>query len=68
MSGRLRGFAPIAARDARFLVLGSMPGAASLEAGEYYAQSRNAFWNIMGDLFGAGRDKSYAQRAWLLKE
>lgn len=45
-----------------------MPGAASLEAGEYYAHPRNAFWRIMGEVFGAGPDKPYPQRTRLLKE
>lgn len=44
-----------------------MPGIASLEAGEYYAHPRNAFWPIMGRLFGAGPELAYAERAATLK-
>ena len=63
----IQSFDPIAAPDARILILGSMPGVASLEAGQYYAHPRNAFWPIMGELFGAGPDKPYETRAQILK-
>ncbi len=59
---QVRGFPPIEAPGAEILVLGSMPGLASLEAGEYYAHPRNVFWQIMGDLFGAGPNLPYAAR------
>ena len=39
-----------------------MPGVASLEAVEYYAFERNAFWKIMGDLFAAGPELDYHAR------
>lgn len=58
----IRSYAPIAAPDARVLILGSMPSVASLEAGFYYAHPRNAFWPIMGELFGAGPELSFDQR------
>ena len=58
-----RGFPPIAAPDARVLILGSLPGVASLAAGQYYAQPHNAFWRIMGELFVAGPGVPYAERA-----
>lgn len=63
---QVRGFPPIAAPDAEILILGSMPGIASLEAGQYYAHPRNAFWPIMGALYGACPDLSYSDRVRVL--
>lgn len=57
-----RGFPPIVGARPSILVLGSLPGRASLEAQQYYAQARNAFWSIMGALCAAGPDLSYKAR------
>lgn len=47
---RIYSFAPIADEHAEILILGSMPGPASLAAGQYYAHKQNAFWRIMAEL------------------
>jgi hypoxanthine-DNA glycosylase len=57
-----QGFPPVSAPDAHVLILGSMPGVASLEAAQYYAFPRNVFWRIMGELFGAGPELVYQAR------
>lgn len=56
------GFPPVVGLRPRVLILGSMPGVASLERRQYYAHPRNAYWRIMGDLFDAGDDLPYPRR------
>ncbi len=60
--GRVTSFPPLSLPGARALILGSMPGVASLTAQEYYAHSRNHFWPIMADIAGFDRTAAYAQR------
>jgi len=64
---RIRGFPPVVGRQPRLLILGSMPSEASLEVTQYYGLPRNAFWAIMGELFGAGRDLPYEERLRIIK-
>jgi hypoxanthine-DNA glycosylase len=61
-------FPPIADTHARILVLGSLPGQVSLQQQQYYAHPHNAFWKIMGHLFGAGLELPYAERAQRLMQ
>ena len=58
----LQGFPPIESAAARTLILGTMPGRASLEAGQYYAHPRNAFWRILGELIGFDPGDAYERR------
>jgi len=62
------GFPPIARRDARVLILGSLPGRESLARRQYYAHPRNAFWSIMGAIVGALPDLPYVERARRLRQ
>ncbi|WP_424244656.1 hypoxanthine-DNA glycosylase [Elusimicrobium posterum] len=47
-----------AAKDAKILILGTMPGEESLAHAEYYAHARNAFWPIMFELFGGSLENA----------
>ena len=62
-----QGFRPVGKPNARVLVLGTLPGPMSLAMNQYYAQPRNAFWPIMGALFGASPALLYRDRLRLLK-
>ena len=64
---RVCSFAPIAGPDAEVLILGSMPGAASLAAYRYYAHPQNAFWPILAELLGFAPDAPYDDRVAALR-
>ena len=60
------GFPPIARKDARILILGSMPSEKSLQEQQYYAHPRNAFWPIICELFDSPEVQNYQRRKQLL--
>ncbi|AKS33055.1 DNA-deoxyinosine glycosylase [Mycolicibacterium goodii] len=66
MSTVLRGLPPIVGAAPRALILGNMPSAMSLTAREYYGNPRNAFWRIMGCVFGFAPDLDYPDRVCAL--
>jgi hypoxanthine-DNA glycosylase len=45
-------FEPVVRPDTRLLIVGSLPGAASLAASRYYAHPRNQFWLLTGAVIG----------------
>jgi len=49
---RKTGFAPLVDAGTRLLILGSLPGDASLRAGQYYGHPQNAFWRLVGGVIG----------------
>lgn len=56
-------FPPVVDPHTRLLILGSLPGDASLQAAQYYAHPRNQFWRLLGEV--TGQDLAampYAQR------
>jgi len=46
-AARLQCFAPVIDQHTAILILGSFPGAASLQAQQYYAHPRNQFWRLL---------------------
>lgn len=68
MSPVIQSFAPIIQHDATRLILGSMPGQASLDAHQYYAHPRNAFWPIIEQLFSDSKKLDYPARCALLQQ
>jgi len=67
LSAVLTGFDCVADQHAEILILGSMPGVASLQQQQYYAHPRNAFWKIMQQLYDIPADIDYRQRLECLK-
>ncbi|NBK98777.1 MAG: DNA-deoxyinosine glycosylase [Erysipelotrichia bacterium] len=47
----ISGFAPIVTKDAKVLILGSMPSIVSLEKSEYYGFKQNRFWKVIATYF-----------------
>lgn len=61
-------FEPFADDRTRLLVLGSLPGDASLKAAQYYAHPQNAFWRLIS--VAVGRDlhaMAYPERVEALR-
>lgn len=58
----LHSLPPAADETARLLLLGSMPGAQSLAAGQYYAHPRNDFWPLMFHVLNRPDPLSYEAR------
>jgi len=58
----LQGLAPLYQRNAKILILGSMPGQASLDSQQYYGHPRNQLWPLLAQLFGFDGNLDYASR------
>ena len=48
----LVGLGPVVSPNTRVLILGSFPGARSLQTQQYYGHPQNHFWKILGALWG----------------
>lgn len=66
MDERIAGFAPVAAPDARVLILGTMPSVESLRQSFYYAHPRNAFWPMLARILSEPEPVSVEEKKALL--
>lgn len=64
---RIHSFPPIASKTSRVLILGTMPGEASLRQRQYYAHPQNAFWKIIGGIVGFDPTIPYQDRVDLVQ-
>ncbi|NOZ33741.1 MAG: DNA-deoxyinosine glycosylase [Chlorobi bacterium] len=60
-------FPPVIAKNAKIIILGTMPGKTSLEQNEYYAYKYNVFWKIMFKIFNKNYSDNYNNKLKLLK-
>jgi len=68
MTARKRSFPPVVGPRPRILILGSLPGEASLRLGQYYGHPQNKFWELLGAALGENlRALPYARRLSRLK-
>lgn len=63
-----KSFAPLVDENSRILILGSLPGAKSLEMGQYYAYRYNHFWPIIFAVFESAEPLDYQGKCRFLLE
>jgi len=63
----IESFEPVIGTNPRVLILGSIPGIASLQAQQYYAHPHNAFWSIMAQLFDVEWSDDYTLKIQQVK-
>ena len=64
---KINSLSPIITKNSKVLILGSIPGAKSLEKQEYYGNSRNAFWRIIYSLYDKELEENYNEKISFLK-
>lgn len=62
------GLLPLISPASRVLILGSYPSIISLKTGQYYANPRNMFWDIMEEILGVSKNLLYKDRITSLME
>jgi hypoxanthine-DNA glycosylase len=61
-------FLPIYHENAKFLILGSLPGDKSLEEQQYYAHPQNRFWKLLFTIMNKPFEHGYKERIQLLED
>lgn len=65
---RIRSFPAVVGRSPKILILGTLPGIASLKVAQYYGHPQNKFWELLGGALGEDlRSLGYAARLRSLK-
>ena len=67
-ASEITGFAPILPHKPRALILGSMPGVASLDKRQYYGHPANLFWPIVARVIGFSPKLPYHGRIERLRD
>lgn len=63
-----KGLAPISDAKSEILILGTLPGKASLRVQQYYANRGNQFWAIISNIFNDSLPVTYEEKIKLLKK
>lgn len=53
---------PVVSGNVKVLILGSMPGAVSIQQQQYYAHPRNQFWKILYSILSLPVPSAYSER------
>lgn len=69
MSQRTKGLDPIINDNTEILILGTFPGEKSRDQKQYYADSRNQFWNLISNALDVDfKKKDYQNKIKILQE
>lgn len=61
-------FKPLINRNSKILILGTIPGQISIKKGQYYANTKNQFWDIIYTIYNTPIHGSYEDRCAFLLE
>ena len=65
---KIYSFPPIADRQSKILILGTMPGEKSLQLKQYYGHGGNLFWKLMFAIFDIPSINDYATKKNILTD